>query len=60
MRIELTDEEAQHTVTLMDAACKAAGLQAAILAAPIFAKLRAAAEQPRAARISGARGQPPG
>lgn len=54
MRIELSDEEAQHAVTLMDTACKAGGLQAAVLAAPIFAKLRAAAEQPKP---NGARGR---
>lgn len=55
MQVELTDEEAQNAVTLMDTACKAGGLQAAILAAPIFAKLRAAAERPGAPEASGAR-----
>jgi hypothetical protein len=44
--LQLTPEEAHGLVTLMDAACKAGGLTAAILAAPIFAKLQAAADQP--------------
>jgi len=44
--IELTPEEAHGVITLLDAACKAGGLNAAIVAAAIFAKLQAAANEP--------------
>jgi len=44
--VELTLDEAHGLVTLLDAACKAGGLHAAIVAAPIFAKLQAAVNEP--------------
>lgn len=46
MNIALTEAEAQDCITLFDAACKAGGLQAALLAVPLFHKLRAAAQEP--------------
>lgn len=46
MNINLTDEEAQGLVTLFDAACKAGGMQAALIAVPLFHKLQAAANTP--------------
>lgn len=49
MHITLTEQEGQNLVTLMDAACKAGGLQAALIAAPLFAKLQGAATAATAA-----------
>jgi hypothetical protein len=46
MQIELTDDEAQGLVSLLDAAVKAAGLSAAAPALGIFQKLQAAANAP--------------
>jgi hypothetical protein len=46
MNLPLTDTEAQNLVTLLDAATKAGGLQAAMLALPLFNKLQAAANAP--------------
>lgn len=44
MKIELTEQEAQELVTLLDTATKGGGLQAALLAVPLFQKLHAAAD----------------
>ncbi len=46
MQITLTEQEGQNLVTLMDAACKAGGLQAALIAVPLFVKLQQAAAAP--------------
>lgn len=46
MNIALTETEAQDCITLFDTACKAGGLQAALLAVPLFHKLQAAAQEP--------------
>lgn len=43
MQLTLTEQEGQNLVTLIDAACKAGGLQAALIAVPLFAKLQEAA-----------------
>ena len=43
MQVELTPDEAQQIVTLMDVACKAGGMQAALIAVPLFRKLEATA-----------------
>lgn len=45
MKIELTDQEAQVLVNLMDVAVKAAGLQAAEAALVITKKLQAAKQE---------------
>lgn len=45
MQLELTTEEAQSLVNLLDAAVRAQGLQAAAVALPLFAKIKEAAEQ---------------
>ena len=45
MKLELTTEEAQALVSLLDLAVKAGGLQAATAAVPLFAKLQEAAKQ---------------
>ena len=47
MKLELTLDEGQQLVTLLDAAVKAGGLQAAIIAMPLFDKLKAAANAPQ-------------
>lgn len=47
MEFELTPEDARNLVMLLDTACKAGGLQAAVLAASLFAKLQAAAQEER-------------
>lgn len=44
MQLELTTEEAQSLVNLLDAAVRAQGLQAAAVALPLFAKIKEAAE----------------
>ena len=44
MTLELTNEEAQTLVSLLDLAVKAGGLQAAQVAVPLFAKLKEAAK----------------
>jgi len=46
MQVTLTEEEGQQIVTLFDAAVKASGLQAALVAVPLFYKLQAAANEP--------------
>lgn len=43
--IIFSQAEAQDCITLLDTACKACGLQAALLAVPLFYKLKAAAEE---------------
>lgn len=43
MNIQLTEPEANDLAQLLDIACKAGGLQAAVKATPIFAKLQEAA-----------------
>ena len=44
MNIELTQEEAQTLVNLIDAAVRAQGLQAAVVALPLVQKLQDAAK----------------
>ena len=44
MTLELTNEEAQTLVSLLDLAVKAGGLQAATAAVPLFEKLKEAAQ----------------
>ena len=39
MTIELTDAEAKDLLAVCDAACRACGLDAALVAAPIYTKL---------------------
>lgn len=46
MTVDLTNEEAQALVSLIDLAVKAGGLQAAQAAVPLFQKLQAAANPP--------------
>lgn len=48
MTLTLTDEEAQNLVTLLDAAVRGSGMQAALTAVPLFHKLQAAANAPEA------------
>lgn len=43
MNLTLTETEAQNLVTLLDTATKAGGLQAAMIALPLFHKLKDAA-----------------
>jgi len=45
MKIELTQDEAQAIVNLIDAAVRAQGLQAAVVALPLVQKLQNAAKQ---------------
>lgn len=45
MKLELTPEEAQSLVNLLDVAVKAGGLQAAVVAVPLFQKLQDAAKE---------------
>lgn len=46
MTLTLTEAEAQNLVTLLDTATKAGGLQAAMIALPLFHKLQEAAQAP--------------
>lgn len=44
MKLHLTQQEAQQIVDLMDAAVRAQGLQAAMVAIPLIQKLQTAAQ----------------
>lgn len=46
MTLSLTEQEAQTLVSLLDVATKAGGLQAALIALPLFHKLQEAANTP--------------
>ena len=46
MTLELTNEEAQQLLTLLDIATKSAGLQAAQIALPLALKVQQAAQKP--------------
>lgn len=45
MTIEFTPEEAQNLVNLLDAAVRSQGMQAAVVALPLFQKIKEAAER---------------
>lgn len=49
MKIEFTQDEAQQLVNLIDAAVRAQGLQAAVIALPLVQKLQDAAKQQESA-----------